>query len=375
MTEPAREPQKVQPAATPPSTTTPPQTQPVVPVKADGKKPIDVIQDELFRRKQIFLSIMPDRAMLERFMQIMVSRVGRDTKLIRCHPVTVARAFTHCAELGLDPSPALGYVAFIARWNKDLPDFYEKGKRGSYELTVQTTYKGFCQLMYQSGSISSIEGAAVYAKDVLVYEQGLTPILRHVPTNDPDPGTIVGAWALIRFKDKDAVPHAEYLPAWRINKVRDESGPKDREGRITGPWSTWPDEMATKTVLRHLAKKVPFAVQAQRAAALEEAEERGEEMGAFDDHLPGIEGNGGGADQTKSDRLAGQIKGRVGAASPQVSAGTGAESVQPAQTAPGPVPGSEAPTSSPISDEEAALIRQQEEAQARLQFGDPPPGR
>jgi hypothetical protein len=82
-----------------------------------------------------------------------------------------------------------------------------------------------------------------------------------------------------------------------IDKIKERSKSRDREGKLTGPWITdWP-EMAKKTVIRRHIKLVPLSIEMATAAAAEDRAFAGEsQVGLFLDtqeaEYAEVEGNG-----------------------------------------------------------------------------------
>ena len=60
------------------------------------------------------------------------------------------------------------------------------------------------------------------------------------------------------------------MPLHRIMDIRNNSKSKDKDGKVFGPWLTHFEEMARKTPIRRLAKRLPLSPEFHKAAVLDE---------------------------------------------------------------------------------------------------------
>lgn len=218
----------------------------------------------------------------ERLTKIMLVAASRNPRLLQCTKRSVLESLMDAAEVGLEPNTPLKYADLIARWNS---------KINAYECQYQLRYGGLDELAYRSGQIAQIDSGVVHAKDKFVYTRGTHPQFEHVPHPgfkltpegqfvlnangqpvEEDPGPIVAAYAIARFKDASLEPRIEVM--WRkdIDRIRDRNAAKDKKGNVVGPWVTDYEEMARKTPERRLCKRLPL--RAEDAAALEREERR-----------------------------------------------------------------------------------------------------
>lgn len=122
--------------------------------------------------------------------------------------------------------------------------------RGREGTTVQymPMVAGVLRLIRNSGLVSTIGAWTVYDGDEFSYSLGLDPTLQHRPTLG-DRGRAICHYAVAKLKD-GSVQFLVYTEA-DIAKRRTVSRSK------TGPWQSWYEEMAQKTVLRGLCKMLP----------------------------------------------------------------------------------------------------------------------
>jgi recombination protein RecT len=109
-----------------------------------------------------------------------------------------------------------------------------------------------------SGEIASITTHVVYQRDYFKFVLGDDEKIEHTPILTPDRGEPVAAYAIV--KTKDGAVYREVMSIGEINKVREVSRAKN-----DGPWVSWWEEMARKTVFRRLAKRLPSSADLEQA--------------------------------------------------------------------------------------------------------------
>lgn len=163
-------------------------------------------------------------------------------------------AFLDCyaaaLRLGLSPNPDTGHVYYVPR---------------SGQVTLMVGYKGYTHLAHQAGVYP--QHGIVYAGDTFEVDLADTakPIT-HKPVLDPAKrGNMVAAYALATMQN--GVVLSEVMLSVDIEAI------KRRTRANTGPWATDPGEMARKTVLRRLAKRLPLGEELWAQVAREEKQE------------------------------------------------------------------------------------------------------
>lgn len=126
-----------------------------------------------------------------------------------------------------------------------------KQKDGSWKKAAQyiPMVAGVIKRVRNSGEISRLNAFVVYENDVFHVTYGLEMSLKHEP-NFTDPGEPIGAYAVCLFKDGQT--DFEFMSVKQIEAIRERSKSKD-----SGPWKTDWSEMARKTVIRRLSKRLP----------------------------------------------------------------------------------------------------------------------
>ena len=109
---------------------------------------------------------------------------------------------------------------------------------------------GILKKARNSGEISTIAAHVVYSNDVFSYTLGDDEKIEHKPNLSGDRGKPILVYAVATLKDGGK--QRAIMTVAEIERVRAVSRAKDG-----GPWTTWWDEMAKKTVIRRLAKYLP----------------------------------------------------------------------------------------------------------------------
>ena len=109
---------------------------------------------------------------------------------------------------------------------------------------------GLLKKARQSGQVSSISAHVVYERDQFDYELGDNERIVHKPLIAAERGKPIAVYAIGRMIDGGV--YREVMSVAQVEKVRSISRTKN-----SGPWETWWDEMARKTVIRRLAKYMP----------------------------------------------------------------------------------------------------------------------
>jgi len=231
-------------------------TEVMVRPEAEALKALDA---ELARRRDVIESSAASMIDPDRLRGVMLSAFTRNPKLFECDPVTVVRSVVEAAQVGLEPTGAIGGAHLVPRWNS-------KARRN--ECTLILDYRGLVTLARRSGEIARVTARVVREADEFAYQQGTDEWLRHVPALVPDPGPYVYVYAVAHFKDGGT--QFDVMSAAQIQSHVARFAPRDRDKNIVGPWVSDPEEMWKKTVLRRLSKLLPLTVEARQAIAFED---------------------------------------------------------------------------------------------------------
>lgn len=213
-------------------------------------------------KREEIAAALPAHVPFARFERNLANAVMRDPKLLRVDPRVVFREVCKIAALGLVLDPQLGEAYLIVDRHND--------------VQARVGYRGLMKLAHQSGKVS-----AIYAHDVCEFDRckislGTEKSITHEPDFTKPRGPAVAYYSVVRFKD--GVTDFEPMSIAEIDAIRGRSDAYRafKKGLIKStPWETDYGEMAKKTTLRRLLKRVPMSPDLERALAMEdEADER-----------------------------------------------------------------------------------------------------
>lgn len=224
-------------------------------------RPQTTFKDILHQEWHKISAVIPKQVSQERMFQLAVSAYNQTPELAKCTPVSVLSCILKCAALGVEPSAVdnLGR-AYI------LP--YNNRKTGCTEAQMILGYKGMIDLARRSGEIQDISARAVYEGDFFEYEFGLNEQLKHIPAQDNErtPNKLTHVYMVCHFKDGGH--YIDVMTRSQVDAIRNRS---KAGSSAYSPWSTDYEAMACKTVIRRAFKFLPVSVEAQKAAATDEA--------------------------------------------------------------------------------------------------------
>ncbi|AMA73349.1 MULTISPECIES: recombination protein RecT [Aneurinibacillus] len=190
--------------------------------------------------------VLPKHMDVDRLLRIALTTIRTNPQLLECTIPSLLGAVMQAAQLGLEPG-LLGQC-YIVPYGR--------------EATFIIGYKGMIDLARRSGNIKNIYAHEVYENDEFEYEYGLYPSLKHKPAMNSR-GEFIGVYAVVHFTDGGY--QFEFMSKEEIDKRRLRS-----RSYKSGPWVTDYEEMAKKTVIRHMFKYLPLSVEIMRGAAQDE---------------------------------------------------------------------------------------------------------
>lgn len=166
-------------------------------------------------------------------------KVANDYKLSECHPNSIIDACIAVAQMNLDLSPALAH-AYIVPFKK------------SVQLIVSA--RGYTALLARTGW--KIKSYIVNAEDEFDYIiDGFDESIKFKKNIDSDNETFRYAVALAQ--SPDGTLFVEIMNGKQIDKHRKVSS-NQKGNEPSGVWKDWFNEMALKTVIKKLVKKLPM---------------------------------------------------------------------------------------------------------------------
>lgn len=219
---------------------------------------LQALDSELQRRQSVVEASAASLIDPNRLKAVVLSQFTRRPELWECDPISVARAVVESAQMGLEPTGAIGGAHLVPFYNS---------KSGHKEVQLIIDYRGYIQLARRSGEVSKVWARTVREKDEFVVDAGTDDTLHHRPyLGQDDPGNVTHVYAVIRYRDGSQQFDWD-TRAW-VESIRKRSKSGDK-----GPWVTDWSEMAKKSILRRLLKTAPLSVEARRAIEMEEQEE------------------------------------------------------------------------------------------------------
>jgi recombination protein RecT len=234
----------------------------------EARNPYEVLKRQLETSKAEFKPLLGTDTNVDRFIRVVLNAVLATPDLLEADRRSLIAACMKAAQDGLLPD---GREAVLNIYNT-------KVKKGGQEQWVKMAQYlpmvgGLVKKLYESGEITYIDAAAVYENDKFVYRRGDDPKLEHEPSLGDDAGKIIAAYAVIKLKNGEV--KREVMPRRDIEAVRGASKSAER-----GPWVTWYDQQAIKSVIKRIYKQLP------RADALEKVVASDNEALGFVDMSP-----------------------------------------------------------------------------------------
>lgn len=221
---------------------------------ANQPKP-QTIDDYMKKMAPAMAQALPKHMDIDRLTRLAMTTIRTTPALKDADVGSLLGAVMQAAQLGLEPG-LMGHCYLLPFNNKN---------KGIKEVQFIIGYKGMIDLARRSGHIKSIYAHAVYSNDEFDYELGLESKLVHKPTMNADKGEFVGAYAVAHFKDGGY--QFEFISKADIEKRKGRS--KAANSKFS-PWTSDYEEMAKKTVVRHMWKYLPISVEVQQQVAYDE---------------------------------------------------------------------------------------------------------
>lgn len=225
---------------------------------APAQKP-KTIEDYLKKMAPAMAQALPKHMDVDRLMRLVMTTIRTTPALKEADVASLLGAVMQAAQLGLEPG-LLGHCYLLP---------FKNSKKGITEVQFIIGYKGMIDLARRSGQIKNIYAHAVYEKDDFEYELGLEPKLIHKPSMEADRGQLIGAYAVAHFKDGGY--QFDFMPKAEIEKRKARSKAANSS---YSPWATDYEDMAKKTVIRHMWKYLPISVDIQHQVAYDEGTAR-----------------------------------------------------------------------------------------------------
>lgn len=198
--------------------------------------PIETVRAALTRMQPEFQAALPAQITPEKFLRTTLTAIQMQPDLLQADRRSLFGAIMRCAQDGLLPD------------GRDAALVIYRSRSGP---TVQylPMIAGLVRKLYKSKSITNVAAHVIHEFDEFTYELGDDERIVHKPAF-PHRGKPIGVYATATTTY--GAKFREVMSYDEVEKVRSVSRAKG-----SGPWSDWWEEMAKKTVLRRLIKRLP----------------------------------------------------------------------------------------------------------------------
>lgn len=232
------------------------------------------------------------KAMLDRFLSVAIHATS-DPSIRKATIESLVGAVRDSALLGLEPVGSTGDGAIVVYEESVKTEKPSPSGRAGATIVVwekiptahfQPMYRGLLKLARRSGEIAHVDAHVVYQGDQIELDLGSQPSVKHFPVLDGSKrGGEVGAYAVAELVNGRR--YVEWMTKADIEEVRKSS----RGGQSNdSPWTKFWSEMARKTVLRRLMKRLPLETMAEHALRLETEQESGPRLVAGPEPVGGL---------------------------------------------------------------------------------------
>ncbi len=214
--------------------------------KSKALAPIDDLRNSLTKMAPEFKKALPSHISVDKFTRVLMTALQSNPDLVAANRHSFFSACVKCATDGLLPDGReAAFVVF-------------KSKAGPMAVFMPMV-SGILKKIRNSGELLSLNPGIVYSKDEFNYFiDELGPHIKHSPAMTEDRGDLTHVYCSAQVKGGGI--YLEVMSKAEIEKVRAVSKSKD-----SGPWVQWFEEMAKKTVIRRLSKRLPVSTDVQAA--------------------------------------------------------------------------------------------------------------
>lgn len=214
---------------------------------ANQLTPIEAMRGTLTTMRPEFEAALPPQIPVEKFIRTTITAVQMNPELLGADRRSLLGTCMKAAQDGL-----------MLDGREAAPVIFrtKEGPKVQYMPMVG----GILKKIRNSGELASIAAQVAYTNDLFEYELGDDEKIIHKPFLGGARGEPLAVYAIA--KTKDGAIYREVMSVEDVEKVRASS----RAGKF-GPWVEWWDEMAKKTVIRRLAKRLPSSADVDQVMA------------------------------------------------------------------------------------------------------------
>lgn len=206
--------------------------------------PVEAVRHQMGNLAPELKAALPAHVTVEKFTRVAMTAIQNTPDLLQADRRSLFGAVVRLAQDGLLPD---GREAALVIFNT------KAGNEWIKKVQAMPMIAGVLKKIRQSGEVAKISAQVVYANDRFEISYGFDEDVTHVPPQlGQARGDAVGAYATAVLKDGTKL--LEVMDLEQIAKVRAVSRSGDK-----GPWKDWWEEMARKTVMRRLSKRLPMS--------------------------------------------------------------------------------------------------------------------
>lgn len=214
-------------------------------------RPVEEIRNVLMgpTMGQQFRMALPSHLPVEKFQRVAVTAIAQNPDLLSVERTSLYAECMKAAQDGLLPDGREGALTIF------------KMKRGNDWIKVAKWMPmvwGIAKKIRNSGELAMLTAHVVYQADQFSYwvdDEG--EHITHRPMLDGERGNPRLVYALAKTKGEEV--YIEVMTLEQIAKVMEASKSKDKDGAPVGPWRDWWPEMARKSAIRRLSKRLPMS--------------------------------------------------------------------------------------------------------------------
>jgi recombination protein RecT len=198
--------------------------------------PVAVIRQNLTAMAPQFQAALPKHITVEKFTRVAMTAIQNNPDLANADRNSLFGSIVRLAQDGLLPDGREAAIVLFGNKAQAMP-----------------MIAGILKKLRQSGEVAKVSAQVVHENDEFVWTLGFDEDVTHNPPKLSEPrGKAIGAYATAVLKDGSRL--LEVMSLEEIEKVRAVSRAKGN-----GPWVSWWGEMARKTVMRRLSKRLPMS--------------------------------------------------------------------------------------------------------------------
>jgi len=162
------------------------------------------------------------------------------TKVAANNPRSVQNAVINVASIGLSLNPATSYAYLVPRDN---------------QICLDISYRGLIKIATDTGSIMWAKADVVYSSDSFEYNGPAEKPTHKADVFSADRGEVVGVYCVAKTCDGDYL--VEVMSEKEVNDIKSKSMSASGNGAKYSPWTTFPNEMRKKAVIKRASKTWP----------------------------------------------------------------------------------------------------------------------